>query len=765
MIQMSFRHFYSVIFQAYQFTLSIKKFMNVAAVFLSHLMSNILACFTVKSISVHSQRKPFLVPLLALLISATALMPTTAQSGGLIISPPKEPIPFIERAFPSADKISEKSGEPLIHTVYKGETVLGYAFETDDVARIPAYSGEPVNTLVSMDTKGVIISANVLEHHEPILLVGIPEQTLYDFTDQYSGIEVGTQVKVGTGKKENIEYLDGVSGATVTVMVVNMGVMRAATKVAIAHGIIQANKKAAIPLASVNHELFESSDWNILTGEGAIRRLKLTNETIDEAFVDTDAEDQSAQTKEEKEEVFTELYYTLLDIPTVGKNLLGESEYTWMMEQLQPGEHVIGLMGNGYSFKGSGYVRGGIFDRIIIHQGDEEFSFRDIDQYRINDLFAEGTPRFKEMSLFIVREHHNFNPGQDWQVELLVRRQTGPIEGVFTSFKASYEPLERYVIQAEMPVSIETEELSLWQQVWEDRSTETIIVIISILLLTVILFIQDWLVKFPLFMHRFRIGFLLFTIIFIGWVCKGQLSVVNVLTFMQSLMGEFNWSIFLLDPIIFILWGFVAVAMLLWGRGVYCGWLCPFGALQELLGEIAVKLKIPQLHIPFVIHERLWAIKYLILLALFGLSLESLSVAEHYAEVEPFKTTFLLRFDRDWPFILYAAALLIASLFNRKLYCRYICPLGAAIAIPSAARLFDWLKRRKECGKPCQVCATECEIGAITPTGEINMRECHYCLDCQMTYHDKDKCPPLAKKYRKHTKAAPVEPIKIMPRT
>ena len=206
----------------------------------------------------------------------------------------------------------------------------------------------------------------------------------------------------------------------------------------------------------------------------------------------------------------------------------------------------------------------------------------------------------------------------------------------------------------------------------------------------------------------------------------------------------------------------MAVAILLWGRGVYCGWLCPFGALQEILGEIAMKLKIPQLTIPHVVHERLWAIKYLILLALFGLSLESLSVAEHYAEVEPFKTTFLLRFDRDWPFILYAVGLLVVSLFNRKAYCRYICPLGAAIAVPSAVRLFDWLKRRKECGKPCQVCAKECEIGAIMPTGEINMRECHYCLDCQMTYHDKVKCPPLAKKYRVHTKAAPLAAQKII---
>jgi NosR/NirI family nitrous oxide reductase transcriptional regulator len=515
-----------------------------------------------------------------------------------------------------------------------------------------------------------------------------------------------------------------------------------------------------MPHAKVNQDIYESADWLALTGSGAIRRLKLTNDDVDKEFIGTEAEDQASETEAEKAEVFTDIYYTQLDIPTIGKNLLGESEYQWMMEQLKPGEHVIGLMGNGYSFKGSGYVRGGIFDRVIIHQGDLEFSFRDVDQYRINDLFADNVPHFSEMSLFIVRDHYKFNPGQEWQLELLVRRQTGPIEGVFTSFKADYEPIEKYLIIPPPPVV--EEELSLWEEVWQERSVETAIVFASILILMVVLFLQDWLVKFPVFMQRFRVAFLIFTVVFIGWVCKGQLSVVNVLTFVQSLVKGFNWEIFLLDPVIFVLWCFVAVTMLLWGRGVYCGWLCPFGALQEILGKIATKLKIPQIKIPYVVHERLWAIKYLILLALFGLSLESLSVAEHYAEVEPFKTTFLLRFDRDWPFILYALGLLLVSLFSHKAYCRYVCPLGAAIAVPSAARLFDWLKRRKECGKPCQICATECEIGAITPTGEINMRECHYCLDCQMTYHDKVKCPPLAKKYRVHTKAAPQAAVNII---
>ena len=93
---------------------------------------------------------------------------------------------------------------------------------------------------------------------------------------------------------------------------------------------------------------------------------------------------------------------------------------------------------------------------------------------------------------------------------------------------------------------------------------------------------------------------------------------VNVLTFGHSLMGDFRWEFFLLDPLIFILWSFVAVTMLFWGRGVFCGWLCPFGALQELSNWIARSLRVPQVALPFAVHERLWPVKYVIFLGLFA---------------------------------------------------------------------------------------------------------------------------------------------------
>jgi NosR/NirI family nitrous oxide reductase transcriptional regulator len=201
-----------------------------------------------------------------------------------------------------------------------------------------------------------------------------------------------------------------------------------------------------------------------------------------------------------------------------------------------------------------------------------------------------------------------------------------------------------------------------------------------------------------------------------------------------------------MEPLIFILWFSVAAALLFWGRGPYCGWLCPFGALQELLNKLARAVKIPQVVVPWWLHERLWPIKYILFLLLFGASLYSLNWAERLAEVEPFKTAIVLKFQRDWPYVLYAVALLAAGLFIERFFCRYLCPLGAGLAIPARMRMFDWLKRYRECGNPCQRCANECMVGAIHREGHINPNECLHCLHCQTLYHDDRRCPVMVQR-------------------
>lgn len=669
----------------------------------------------------------------------------------------------IEHVFPQADFISEPEGDYGVRSIEAEGETLGFAFQSLAAVNIPAYSGKPINMHIILDREAVIQDAYVLEHHEPILLIGIPEEKLHAFNARYEGIGVNQRVVVGRSKDPDAITIDAVSGATVTVMVINEIVMRAAHQVAVAIGLIDATAGVAQKPATVRADYYEPAGWTILTGNGAVRRLHLTRGQVDEAFKGTEAEGLDEAGPEEAGETFIDLYATHLNPPTIGRNVLGDNQYRFLMEELEPGEHAIAVFGRGdYSFKGSGYVRGGIFDRVQLRQFGESISFRDRDYERLSDVYADAMPEFEEMAIFIVREHYGFDPGAAWSLELLVRRQTGPVSSIFTSFELPYQMPEEYIERpqptAEERAIAEQANRPLWVNIWYQKSFQIGVICAALLLLTIILFLQDKFTRRPQFLHWLRRGYLVFTVVFIGWYALGQLSVVNVLTFVHSLFQDFHWGLFLTDPVIFILWVFTAASILLWGRGVFCGWLCPFGALQELINEAARKLKVPQYELPFAVHERLWAVKYIILLALFGISLESMSTAERMAEVEPFKTAITMRFDRQWWFVLYAFILLAISIFTRKVYCRYICPLGAALAIPTKFRQFDWLKRRKECGDPCQLCAKECEIQAIHPDGRINANECHYCLDCQMTYHNDNKCPPLVNKKKRRKVGNKAEP-------
>ncbi len=673
----------------------------------------------------------------------------------------------IEKTFPQTDSVSAPEGRFKVRTLSAAGKVLGYVFQSLDVVDIPAYSGKPINTQVILDTAGAIQDAYVLEHHEPILLIGIPEAKLHGFSARYKGIKVSQRVVVGHSSDPKAVTVDAIAGATVTAMVVNEVIMRAAHDVAVSLKLIEDTGGVARMPATVRQDFFEPATWEQLTGNGAIRRLNLTRGQVDAAFKGTDAEGVENAAADQVDETFIELYTADLNPPTIGRALLGDNQYRLLMQDLKPGEQAIVVLGRGlFSYKGSGYVRGGIFDRVQLRQFGNVISFRDMDHQRLSDVFARGMPEFTEMSIFIVREPARFDPGSPWSLELLMRRQTGPLSSTFSSFELPYqlpEPyLERPLPSVEELAALEEAGRPMWLTIWYQKTFQITVLGSALLLLMAILFLQDSFTRRPRFLHWLRRGYLVFTVVFLGWYALGQLSVVNVLTFAHALFDHFRWELFLTDPLIFMLWVFAAASILLWGRGVFCGWLCPFGALQELINEAARKLRIPQYELPFAVHERLWAIKYIILLLLFGLSLESMSTAELFAEVEPFKTAITLRFDRQWWFVLYAVALLVINLFTRKVYCRYICPLGAALAIPSKFRLFDWLKRRKDCGTPCQLCAKECEIQAIHPDGRINANECHYCLDCQMTYHNDNKCPPLINKRKKRGKPAPIA-VQLIP--
>lgn len=659
-----------------------------------------------------------------------------------------------QEIFPRADKLGKPTGDPLVAPAYKKGKQIGFVFLTSDYVNTTGYSGKPIHQLVAIDMQGLIKKVLLVEHHEPIVLIGIPEKRITAVLKDYEGLDVGKLVR-----GEQKHQVDAVSGATVTVMVMDDNILRSAIKVARNYGLsgLAAKRKQTGPIASVNKNINVIKNWKELVDEGSIHRLKITLAEINQAFKDSG--NQIAPNFPEKgkaDEIFIELYAAVVSIPSIGRSLLGENEYLNLKKKLKPGEQAILLAGDGrFSFKGSGYVRGGIFDRFQIIQGDISVRFHDRYHKRLRKLAAEGAPELKDVDLFRTPADLKFKAAEPWILQLLVGREIDPTNKVFLTFDLNYSVPDAYLTFTEVKaqstedpteVGLSQKAAPIWKKMWELKLGEIMVLGFSLVVLTMIFFFQDWLVKRPVLNDRIRIGFLIFTLFGLGWYLNAQLSVVNILAMFSALVTGFDWSYFLMEPLIFILWGSVAAALLFWGRGPYCGWLCPFGALQELISEIAKVFKVKQVEVPWAIHERIWTFKYLIFLLLFGFSLYSLEWAERLAEVEPFKTAIVLKFIREWPYVIFALALLLPGIFIERFYCRYLCPLGAALAIPGRMRMFAWLKRYKECGTPCQRCGNECMVQSIHPEGHINVNECLYCLHCQVVYFDDHACPVVIQK-------------------
>ena len=167
---------------------------------------------------------------------------------------------------------------------------------------------------------------------------------------------------------------------------------------------------------------------------------------------------------------------------------------------------------------------------------------------------------------------------------------------------------------------------------------------------------------------------------------------------------------------------YTAVSLILLGRGVFCGWLCPFGALQELLGQIGRALRLPQWSPTATTDRWLLSLKYVLAVGLIGLAVYSIEWATALSEIEPFKTAITAGFARAAPYAAYAALLLCVGLFVERFFCRYLCPLGGALAILGRFHLIDNLKRRPQCGSPCHLCERSCAFNVIDTKGKINMK-------------------------------------------
>ncbi len=689
---------------------------------------NMLTAMGARSVGRRSRRSigAWFISILFVLV---AVVSSAAEEGPLAPITPRE----LQEVFPDAQQVGPFEGTPPAAPVYQDGRVAGYAVSTLAAVRTTGYSGKPLDVLFGINLDGVITGALLRQHTEPILVIGVSETQLTAYVAGFRGISVKAEAAAVDSAAASFPAV--VAGATVSSAVIRDGIMRAANAVALSRGILKGGGESG----TLDPGTFEPASWEDLLADGSIVFRRFTEGDIAPAADPAGR----GQDGDAGERLFIELYLSLLLPPRIGENLLGTLPFNRLLAEIDPGDQAIMIAANGrYSFKGTGFVRTGRFDRIQIVQEERTIPLTTEKYRNVEELAIDGAPGLREIGIFVIPEESGFDPLAPWRLDLMIA-QASLGDGAETDvLSVDYRVPERY--RLEPPAQQEAFDAQpLWQQTWGERWSSIAAVVLLLAGLTGILVFQDAFVRRRTLFRRLRWAFLLIVLVWLGWIAGGQLSVVNVLTFVHSLMTDFQWEFFLLDPLIFILWSYVAVALIFLGRGVFCGWLCPFGALQELLNAGARRLRVPQFRVPFALHERLWPIKYLAFLGLFAVSLNSMTTAFVGAEIEPFKTAISLRFQRDWPFVLYAAGLLMAGLFIERFFCRYLCPLGAALAIPARLRMFEWLKRHPQCGRECQICFHSCPVQAIHPEGPINPNECIHCLTCQMLYSDDTICPPL----------------------
>lgn len=671
---------------------------------------------------------------------------------------------MINDMFPSATVIGEKTTNEAVPAwpVYQLSELIGYAFESNDMVDFAGFSGERINLLIGIDTAGELAGVKLLHHHEPIFMHGLGPQPLLDFLGQYTGHSVTERIIVGSSRHNRDganTYFDGVTKATVSVIVANDTILNSALKVA--RDKLPAYAQKA-PVA-VREDYFEELDWQQLLSRGLVRAWRTTRQEVEEAMSASLDDFPDPELKLEDGQDHITLYYAFLNPPSIGRNLLGAEQYQRLLDRLRPGEHAFLVMSEGfYGYLPRDYRPGTAPGRISILQNGLPISIRDTNFVENSQLsLAAGAPLLPDRRIFRTRAGAGLNPSQPIQMQLLVDLAKNHLVSQQSHFE------DDYILPAEYFRVMEVEEIAkpppLWHRMWQSRTGPIAVLCAALLVLTIAYTKERKLSANSTAFHWFRAGFLSFTLLFIGFYAQGQLSVVNIFTVQLALVEGLDFEVFLLDPIIFILWIYTFISLFVVGRGLFCGWLCPFGALQEALGWIATRIGLKQIRVAYDTHRRLLKVKYLVLIGLMGVAFYSLGYAEQGAEIEPFKTVITLGMVREWPFVVYALILLGLGLYIHKFYCRYLCPLGAGLAILGKFHLFGWLNRRAECGSPCQLCRHKCEIGAIRKNGEIDYDECIQCLECVVILRDAAQCAPEMKAQRRAAVATQAEPVTWVP--
>ncbi len=670
---------------------------------------------------------------------------------------------------------------PVWPVYHRGQTAAGYnalhayVFETVDIEPVAGYGGKPINILVVMNAAGKFLDIRLLSHNEPIFQEASRNKLLADFALQYKDLTMTHQIQVLTPKAKR-EFddqkatLHGVTAGTVSAMAMNRTIMEAAAQVAYARLGEAADHKsdtaesrlAAATVAKGDDDQYERLGFNELVGLRLTQLVTRTNREVQSKFNGTAAESLDAVARLQPSRWALDMVAMLPGLPHVGRNVLDAAGWREVRALREAGHGLVGILDDSrYPLVGSLDAPAGRAARLVLVQNGKRFNVKAVPythSLRISGQHS-GVGSDAVMRLFATESHASLDLAQPVTLEFNLSRSAGEpgqprLEQVWTH-TFTIPDAEKWRPVRETPA---------WVKVWEQRKFDLAVLLAGLVVLTVGLLAQKQLAATSSRLTLFRVAFLAFTLGFIGWAAQGQLTIVNITALAGALIEGQSASFLLNDPMAIVLWAFVGVSLLVWGRGTFCGWLCPFGAFQELLSMLVKLLGLKPQQFHRKVDAALKWVKYAVLAALTVSVAVASPLTNTLVEIEPFKTSISMGFQREWPYVAWAVVCLVLSVLVFRGYCRYICPLGAALAILGKLRLWKWIPRRAECGTPCQTCRHGCSYQAIAPSGKVDYDECFQCLDCVSDYQDDERCLPLIRERKTQSKdGKPARVIAIQP--
>ena len=680
-----------------------------------------------------------------LLLSCLLALPVQAQ-----VLTPEEMQAYVPPPFGLGEALNDKG---LYRVVNSGGAPAGFAFTTQPYAALPGFAGAPINALVVLDREGTFVTVRVVHHNEPIFISGMGEGPFREFFEQYAGKSIWSPMTIGTpyggaDAGSSLVHLDGITKATASVRIAHESIMAAAHAVAREH----MQGRVAAPAARPDPDHDETLTWDDLVEQGLVGHLRVSNAEIDAAFQGTRWARSDPDAQADPEAAYLDLW--LLDVtpPALAHAALDPSTIAQMVrfQGVAPTDEFLLLIDAGrHGLVSETFVRNTSPDLIKAEQGGFPIALRDADF--LVDL-APGAPDGTAMILRTDRRL-GFNPAEPFTLIIEAVREHGFITPEIARVELELEHVtdERFFLRERVITPMPP-----WLEALYNRQIDLILLALGLGALVWALGAR--MNRFAGWRHFTPARLLILALMtgFVGFWGQGQLSIVTPLGVLRTALEGGSYVFLLYDPFSLAVWAAAILGFVLWGRGLFCGWLCPFGALQELAHHLGRLLRLPQIEPSPQWDKRLKSVKYIALAGLAGLVVFAPQHVDTAAEIEPFKTTITVFFMREWYFVVYAAFWLLLGMVLFKGFCRYLCPLGAVMALGGLVRGRDWIARRAECGSPCQLCRVKCNYGAIDKSGKIAYSECFQCLDCVAIHDDEKRCVPLVLASRNTRRAGSV---------